>query len=189
MSKIVFQFIELVKNRSEENRLSLNNLYENRLLGNCISILRQEIDTFIRIIYLGRLNSIEERERLINLTFNDEKWNKLTLNNKSRNITDKDMVNIASEVKGYVQYLYKFGCGFIHLSNYHNYKIKNPFDRLSLSEQIDIKFYLHQYHGFSIQNDLTIEGIEDLIPNIFEKVSQNMLYYNDQLLNNECIDF
>lgn len=47
MSKIVTQFIELVKNRSEENRLSLNNLYEDRLLGNCVSILRQEIDAFI----------------------------------------------------------------------------------------------------------------------------------------------
>ena len=152
MSKIISQFIKLVKNRSEENRLSLNNLYESHLLGNCISILRQEIDTFIRIIYLGRLSSVQERERLITLTFNDEKWNTLTINNKIKNVTDKDMVDIASEVKGYVQYLYKFGCGFIHLSNYHNYKIENPFDRLNLSEQIDIKFYLHQYHGFPIEN-------------------------------------
>lgn len=189
MSNIVFQFIELVKSRSEENRLSLNNLYENRLLGNCVSILRQEIDTFIRIIYLGHLSSVQERERLINLTFNDEKWNALTLNNKLKNITDKDMLDIASDVKGYVQYLYKFGCGFIHLSNYHNYKIENPFDRLSLSEQIDIKFYLNQYHGFPLENDLTIETIEYLIPAIFNKISQNMLYYNEQLLNNGHIDF
>lgn len=189
MSEIVSQFIGLVKNRSEENRLSLNNLYEDRLLGNCISILRQEIDTFIRIIYLGRLSSVHERERLINLTLNDEKWNVLTVNNKMKNITDKDMVDIASEVKGYVQYLYKFGCGFIHLSNYHNYKTENPFDRLSLSEQIDIKFYLHQYHGFPIDSDLTIEIIEPLIPEIFNKISQNMLYYNEQLLNNGRIDF
>jgi hypothetical protein len=178
MSEIVFQFIELVKSRSEENRLSLNNLYENRLLGNCISILRQEIDTFIRIIYLGRLSSVHERERLIALTFNDKKWNMQTVSNKTKNITDKDMVDIASEVKGYVQYLYKFGCGFIHLSNYHNYKIENPFDRLKLSEQIDIKFYLHQYHGFPMESDLTIETIEHLIPAIFNKISQNMLYYN-----------
>lgn len=189
MSEKVSQFIELVKNRSEENRLSLNNLYEDRLLGNCISILRQEIDTFIRIIYLGRLSSVYERERLINLTLNDEKWNVLTVNNKMKNITDKDMVDIASEVKGYVQYLYKFGCGFIHLSNYHNYKIENPFDRLSLSEQIDIKFYLHHYHGFPIDSDLTIEAIESLIPEIFNKIYQNMLYYNEQLLNNGQIDF
>ena len=189
MSEIISQFIELVKNRSEENRLSLNNLYENHLLGNCISILRQEIDTFIRIIYLGRLDSVHERERLITLTFNDEKWNTLTINNKTKNITDKDMVDIASEIKGYVQYLYKFGCGFIHLSNYHNYKTENPFDRLNLGEQIDIKFYLHQYHGFPIENDLTIETIEYLIPDVFNKISQNMLYYNEQLLNNGSIDF
>ena len=189
MSKVVSQFIELTKNRSEENRLSLNNLYESRLLGNCISILRQEVDTFIRIIYLGRLSSVHERERLIALTFSDEKWNTQTVNNKTKNITDKDMVDIASEVKGYVQYLYKFGCGFIHLSNYHNYRIENPFDSLKLSEQIDIKFYLHQYHGFPMESALTIEAIEYLIPAIFNKISQNMLYYNEQLLNNGRIDF
>jgi hypothetical protein len=189
MSQIVFQFIELVKRRSEENKLSLNKLYENRLFGNCISILRQEVDTFIRIIYLGRLNSVQERERLISLTFNDEKWNTLTVNSKMKIITDKDMVDIASEVKGYVQYLYKFGCGFIHLSNFHNYQNENPFGKLKLNEQIDIKFYLHQYHGFPIENNLTIESIENLIPKIFDKISQNMLYYNEQLLNNESIDF
>lgn len=144
--------------------MSLNNPYENRLLGNCISILKQGIDIFIRIICLGRLSSIHERERLINLTFNDEKWNTLTPNNKIKSVTDKNMVDIASEVKGYVQYLYKFGCGFIHLSNYHNYKMENPFNRLNLSEQIDIKFYLHQYYSFPIENDLTIEAINYLVP-------------------------
>lgn len=188
MSKIVLEFIELVKNRSEENKLSLSKLYENRLFGNCISILRQEIDTFMRIIYLGRLNSLGERERLIRLTFNDKKWNALTENNKMKIITDKDMIDIASEVKGYVQYLYRFGCGFIHLSNYHNYKTDNPFDKLKLNEQIDIKFYLHQYHGYPIETNLTVESMEDLIPNIFDKISQNMLYYNEQLLKNESID-
>ena len=189
MSQIILKFVELIRNRSEENKLSLNKLYENRLLGNCISILRQEVDTFIRIIYLGRLNSVQERERLINLTFNDEKWNTLTVNSNMKIITDKDMVDIASEVKGYVQYLYKFGCGFIHLSNFHNYQNENPFKKLKLNEQIDIKFYLHQYHGFSIENNLTIESIENLIPKIFDKISQNMLYYNEQLLNNGSIDF
>lgn len=189
MSKIVSQFIELIKRRSEENKLSLNSLYENQLFGNCISILRQEIDTFIRVIYLGRLSSVHERERLINLTFNDEKWNTLTVNNRMKIITDKEMVDIASQVKGYVLYLYKFGCGFIHLSNYHNYTIENPFDRLDLNEQIDIKFYLHQYHGFPFENNLSIEVINPLIPSVFDKISQNMLYYNEQLLNNEYINF
>lgn len=42
---------------------------------------------------------------MLNLTLNDEKWNVLTVNNKIKYITDKDMVDIASEVKDYVQYL------------------------------------------------------------------------------------
>ena len=41
------------------------------------------------------------------------------------------MVDKADELKGYVHYVYKFGCGFIHLSGFHNYGMTNPFDKLS----------------------------------------------------------
>ena len=37
------QFCEIVKKRSEENSKSIKLLYEQKLYGNCISILRQEL--------------------------------------------------------------------------------------------------------------------------------------------------
>ena len=150
------RYIELIKTRSEENRKSIGLLFGQNLIGNCLSILRQELDSFIRLIYLGRISDIPERERLMNQTLNGEKWKVQTFNHKWKSVTDREMVEKATKLKGYIQYVYKFGCAYIHLSDFHNYKIENPFDKLSFAQQFDIKMYLNQYHGFSQQNELEV---------------------------------
>ncbi len=189
MSKLTLQFVELVKKRSEENKNSISLLYAEGLIGNCISILRQELDTFIRIIYLGRISSIPERERLMQLTLDGQKWTTLTANNKWRRITDSDMVLISNQVKGYISYVYKFGCAFIHLSDSHDYLNQDPFTKLSFSEILDVKTYLSQYHGFPRNQELTIHSFQRLIPEVFKKISSNMLYYTDDLIEGNMIEF
>lgn len=181
MSNTIDEFVELVENRSAENQKSINLLFAQNLLGQCVSILRQEIDTFIRIVYLGRMTDLNNRERLMRQTLNGKKWTENTVNNKTRNVTDREMVELARQLKGYVQYAYKFGCAFIHLSNKHNYKKENPFEGLDFREELDIKYYLNQYHGFNRNLDLTIENVKLLIPAIFDKISSNMLYYCREL--------
>lgn len=188
MTEVKQTFIELIKKRSKENEESLNEDFHKRRIGKCISTLREELDSFIRVMYLGRIPDMKERERLMNLTLSGEKWTSLTHNNKWKKITDKDMVDKANELKGYVHYVYKFGCGFIHLSNYHNYKVENPFDKLIYSERFDITFYLHQYHGFPRDRELTVENITPLIPNVFEKISANLACYFNAILNDETIE-
>jgi len=181
------EFIELVKSRSIANAKSFDSLYSQGLLGNCLSILRQELDSFVRILYLGRVQNIVERERLMKQTINGERWERLTSNGKWRLINDKEMVDKASELKGYVEYVYKFGCAFIHLSNFHNYKTVNPFDKLNLKEKYDIKRYLNQYHGQSTDENLTVDYLNALLPEIFKKVSSNMHCYFDSIINDEMI--
>jgi hypothetical protein len=188
MTDIKQKYISLIQKRSGENEKALRLLFTQNLIGNCVSTLRQELDSFIRVMYLGRISDFSERERLMNQTLLGEKWSVLTANNKWRQITDKEMVEKSTELKGYIQYVYKFGCGFIHLSDFHNYKTKNPFDKLDYSEQFDIIFYLHQYHSFPRDRDLTIENITSLIPAIFEKISANMAYYFDAILNDGMIE-
>lgn len=187
MTDVRQQFIELIQKRSKENEESLIDDFHKRRIGKCISTLREELDSFIRVMYLGRISDFNERLRLMNLTLSGEKWNVLTNNNKWKQITDKDMIDKAKELKGYVHYVYKFGCGFIHLSDFHNYETKNPFDKLNYSEQFDIIFYLHQYHGFPTYMELTIENITPLIPSVFEKISANLAYYFNSILNDEMI--
>lgn len=182
------KFIELIQKRSKENKESLNDDFHKRRIGKCISTLREELDSFIRVMYLGRISNFNERVRLMKLTLSGEKWTSLTYNNKWKQITDKDMVDRANELKGYVHYVYKFGCSFIHLSDFHNYETKNPFDKLNYSEQFDIIFYLHEYHGFPRDKQLTIENITPLIPCVFEKISSNLACYFNAILNDVMIE-
>ena len=188
MTSIKEKYIALIQKRSEENEKAIRLLFDQNLIGNCISILRQELDSFIRVMYLGRISDFKERERLMNQTLSGEKWSELTVNNKWKQITDKDMVEKSTELKGYIQYVYKFGCAFIHLSDFHDYANKNPFDKLDYVEQFDIKLYLHQYHGFSRDSELTVGNISNLIPDIFEKISKNMSCYFRTILNDEMIE-
>ena len=54
-------FIELVKSSNVENNKSIQLLFDNGIIGNRISILRQELDSFISIIYLGKLSDMNDR--------------------------------------------------------------------------------------------------------------------------------
>ena len=166
MGEVTDKFIEIVKTRSAENKKSIHLLFENGIIGNCISILRQELDSFIRVIYLGKLGDMNERQRLMGLTINGQEWNELTINGKLKKITDRDMVNFANVLFGYINYVYKFGCGFIHLSNNHDFQNENPFE-----------------------NELTLENFKPYLLMVYEKVSSNMLYHLDELKEDRVLNF
>lgn len=180
-------FIELIQNRSKENKESLQDDFAKKRIGKCISTLREELDSFIRVMYIGRISDTNERIKLMNQTLSGEKWTISTVNNKLKKVTDKDMVDKANELKGYVQYVYKFGCGFIHLSDFHNYATTNPFNKLIDTEKADIKMYLNQYHHFPIDEELTIQNITSYIPDVFDKISSNLTCYFDNIMDDSMI--
>lgn len=123
------------------------------------------------------------------LTISGLEWNKLTINGKLRKITDRDMVNFSNVLFGYTNYVYKFGCGFIHLSSNHDFQNENPFGRLSEYDKTSIVTYLNQYHGYPIGNELTVENFKPYLVNVYEKISSNMLYHLDELKENRVLDF
>lgn len=92
----------------------------------------------VRVIYLLSIPEISKIESLVQKTLDGEKWTFINHNNKVQNITDRDMVNIASELWGWTQNVYRFGCAFIHLSKFHNYLTEDPFTALSDIEKEDI---------------------------------------------------
>jgi len=51
-----FKFYKIIKNRSNENKLAFDLLYENKLNGNCIGLLRVELESYMKCIYLSRVN-------------------------------------------------------------------------------------------------------------------------------------
>ncbi|PXY02927.1 hypothetical protein DF185_02200 [Marinifilum breve] len=186
---VIEKFCRILRDRSEENKSSFSVLYKNKLYGNCFSVLRQELDSMVRVIYLINIPDISQRELLVNKTLNGEKWTFINHNNKVQTITDRDMVNLASQLRGWTQNVYKFGCAFIHLSNFHSYLTEDPFSSLTDSEKEDIVNQLNNYHFAGLTKDSKMNDIIPYLPNVMDKITANFEYDICKLENNEDNNF
>jgi len=167
------KFCKILRNRSIENKKSFDVLFANKLYGNCFSVLRQELDSMVRVVYLLNISEIDKRNLLIQKTLNGDKWTFINHNNKVQNITDRDMVDISNELWGWTQNVYKFGCSFIHLSNFHNYLTEDPFMALSDTQKEDIINQINNYHSANLNLNSSLEEIIPYLPNIMEKITAN----------------
>ncbi len=166
------QFCKIVRQRSKENKQAICLLSRTGLAGQVISVLRQELDSMVRVIFLLS-QTIEEREHLINLTLTGKKWK---LRNNA-NVTDKQMVELADTLNGWTQSVYKFGCAFIHLSSFHDYLFNDPFENLDQGEIDSIKTHLNNYHSFPLTTELTTQSISFYLPMVFDKIEGNLESY------------
>lgn len=158
-------------------------LAEARLAGQMIAVLRQELDSMVRVIYL-LTQSTERREILINALMRGEKW---TQESSRAKVTDREMVELAQELQGWTQSVYKFGCAFIHLSGLHDYNIRDPLDQLPADERGDILKHCRNYHGGPAPGDERFESIVPYLPKIFDKISGNLECYLEQLEGGEVL--
>ncbi len=174
------KFCNIVRQRSKENKQAIQLLSRTRLTGQVMSVLRQELDSMVRVIFLLS-KSIDERNHLINLTLSGQKWK---LRNNA-NVTDKQMVELADTLNGWTNSVYKFGCSFIHLSSFHDYAFNDPFENLSLEEINSIKMHLNNYHGFPLTTELTMDSISSYLPRVFDKIEGNLECYIKNLEDRE----
>jgi hypothetical protein len=112
MSSLI-TFARQVRSRSNEHRHAMELLSRARLAGQMVSVLRQELDSMVRVIYL-LAQDIPRRTALIESSVAGKRW--LKQNSRSP-VTDKEMVELAQHLRGWTSSVYKFGCAFIHLSN------------------------------------------------------------------------
>jgi hypothetical protein len=66
------KFCEILRKRSAEHSEAMNRVHD--LPGIMASILRQELDSMVRAIYLLAITDIKERKRLVAQTFAGENW-------------------------------------------------------------------------------------------------------------------
>ena len=165
------KFCELVRIRSEEHRKTIITLVKEIVDGQLISVVSQELDSLIRVIYLLTKES-SVRNILIEQTFNHERWK-----DGKNNITDRAMLDKASYIHGWASMVYDFGCAFIHLSSYHDYFTEDPFSSITEDDLIKIKSYMQQYHSFPIDNDINFNTMKPYLSSIFEKINSNLEYY------------
>lgn len=177
------RFCSVLRKRSSEHAEAMSRM--NDLPGMMASILRQELDSMVRVIYLLTISDMVERKRLINQTLNGEIWTVLTENGKNKKITDRDMVELSNKLQAWTLSVYKFGCAFIHFSNFHDYSNENPFAFLDPEEQSNILDHMRHYHGGPDSNTPSFEEFSSYFPRVFKKISENLECYIKDLESNE----
>ncbi len=171
-------FCRQVRSRSRENQDALLLLHRNALTGPVFAILRQELDSMVRCIFLLSVADRQYRARLIEDSVNGNPWR---ARNGKRKVTDRDMVELASSLHGWTRSVYDFGCAFIHLSAFHDRLARDPFDALSQAERSIIGDHLYHYHCVTVGPETKLRDIEAVLPRVFDKIHSNLECYIEQI--------
>jgi REP element-mobilizing transposase RayT len=182
----VKQFCNCIRQRSDEHKKAIQRTAD--LPGIMASIIRQELDSMVLVIYLLAISDLNERKRLIQQTINGNKWIIKTIKRKERHITDRELVELANQLQGWTKSVYKFGCAFIHLSNSHAYNSKNPFESLPDTEKNDILSHMRYYHSRPSTDYPSFEELATYFPMIFEKIASNLECYLKKIESNQTLD-
>lgn len=156
-----------------EHQKAMALLANANIAGQMMSVLRQELDTMVRVIYLLSQGN-ERRQALIDASVAGEIWRQET--SKGR-VTDREMVDLAQRLMGWTQSVYKFGCAFIHLSSLHDYNYRDPIQRLPNDERQYLLEHVRFYHGGPMSDHPTFADYVPYLPAVLEKVSSNLEYW------------
>lgn len=177
-------FLRQVSNRSSEHQRAMGLLAEARLAGQMVAVLRQELDSMVRVIYL-LTQKPERRETLLDASVRGEQWTREASRAK---ITDKDMVDLAQKLQGWTLSVYKFGCAFIHLSSLHDYNDRDPLFLISSEERHDILEHCRSYHGGPMDDAATFQDLVPYFPRVLDKISGNLDCYLEMLENGVALE-
>jgi hypothetical protein len=174
------QFCQILRERSAENVSAGRLLFYNRLYGQLISVLRQELDSLVHAVFLLS-KDLTTRQHFISQSLQNKKW---TLLDSRTVVTDRNRVDLTNRTHGWTNSVYKLGCAFIHLSPMANYRNSNPFQQLGQTEINDIKQHLHYYHGFRLTDNLNMNTVSPYLLSVLDKVSDNLECYIKYLEEN-----
>ena len=176
-------FCRQVRARTTEHRQAM--LALSGLPGQMVSILRQELDSLVRVVFLLAQSDRQDRHRLIVDAVSGRKW---TRTGSRKPITDREMVDLTDTLHGWTRSVYGFGCAFIHLSHLHDYQIREPLDQIPETEKSAILDHLRYYHGGPNGSAPRFSDIVPLLPAVFEKIADNLECYVKQLEKDEDIE-
>jgi len=143
-----------------------------------VSILRQELDSLVRVIFLLSQTDRAYRGALIAASVEGRPW---TERNGKGRITDRQMVDRARDLFNWAKNVYEFGCAFIHLSNFHDYPVRDPMERIAAAERSTIASYLNYYHLVHLSPQVRFSEILPHLPAVFEKIRSNLECYLKEL--------
>jgi hypothetical protein len=171
-------FCRQVNSRSQENFSAFHLLFHEKHWGNVLSIIGQEIDSMIRVVYLLTIVDKEHRKQLIDDSVGGRKW---THKGSTRRITDRQMVETATSFEFWMREAYKVRNGFIHLSNLHDYKERDPLNLIPKQDKREIIKHLRRYHGGLRQSNPVFEDVIPFLPKVLSKMQQHLRGYLGRL--------
>ena len=181
MTESLAIFLRQVRSRSQEHQKAMELLSTNRLAGQMVSVLRQELDSMVRVIYLLAQNP-SRRQSLIDMSIRGERWTRETSRD---HVTDREMVELSQSLHGWTRSVYKFGCAFIHLSSLHDYSDRDPLLSLPAKEREDILAHCRHYHGGPAVGTEHFANLIPYLPLVLQKVADNLEHYLIKLENGD----
>ncbi|MGF1640290.1 MAG: hypothetical protein ACFCUO_05025 [Rhodospirillales bacterium] len=168
-------FCRQVRDRTVEHREAMRRAQMAPALpAQMVSILRQELDSMVRAIFLLMQDDREYRNELITAAITGQRWMQP---GSRRPVTDRQMVDLVDRLHNWTRSVYKYGCAFIHLSNLHDHGSRDPLFSLPDEERTSILEHMRYYHGGPRQPNPTFHDLVPLLPRVFEKIAGNLECY------------
>ncbi|NYE17967.1 hypothetical protein [Actinomadura citrea] len=160
-------FCRQARRRSDEHRQAMAVAVERDWRSIAVGILRQELDSLIRVHYLLD-QSDADRSRIIAESVSGMRWP----------AWDRQMVRAVESQYGWASVVYDFGCSFIHLTRAHDYLVRDPFQALSLDDREIIADFLNRYHRDAplepVSTDSAFDDIYPYLSEVLKKISTNL---------------
>jgi hypothetical protein len=174
------EYKKIVAQRLEENRKSFDLLFGIKHFGNCLSIMCQELDQVIKILFL--LNSSKnEQKQYIESSINNHKWFILNVDNKKEYLTEDIFTTFSETLNDWDKGIYEFGLAFGNLAITYNYGTKDPIKSMNDNDKEKIYKYIFEYHNAEFPKDYDLSQLILELPTIFNKISLNLQKYLDRL--------
>jgi hypothetical protein len=173
----VARFTALVRERSRQHQAAFEHLMREGLHAPALSLVRQELDSMIRVIFLLGLSK-PERSRLIRASLRGIQWTRPSKTNPAKNvrITDREMADYAQNHHRWVQQVYRYGCNLIHLSDWHGYEQHDPTKNMTEIERNDVRAAMEQARGRHLE-PISFCSLLEHAPYAIKKIAGNLECY------------
>jgi len=172
-----------VRSRSAEHKISMSAVMAVGAFGQAVGILRQEVDSMVRIMYLLSITDPVLRENLITTFVSGGTMRR----GNGQRVTDREMVDLGQTLHGWTKSVYQFGCSFIHLSSFHDWSDRNPLDQIPDEERRQILTHMRYYHGGPAEEHPTFHEFATYLPRVLDKIAGNLECYVETLEKGEVL--
>jgi|GEM_PF-3999989 hypothetical protein len=174
------EYKTLIGHRLQENMKSFKLLFDIQHYGNCISIMRQELDQLIRLLFLLHSNP-EEKKQFIYSSINSQKWYIVGKDGRKEYITEDMLLRFAETLEGWERSIYEFGFSFGDLSANFNYGSRDPIKSMNDFDRQKLRKYITEYHIKDFPGDFSLSDLIPALPSIIEAISDKLKLYMEKI--------